>query len=578
MPNPFDSSARDAAGESRGLSAFGPLPHWAAGLLFALAVLPVGYVLWRTSEARLDVAYWDEFDTVLAFLLRLKEGISPGAFLNELFSVNNEHRMATSRLLFAVYFWLSGTINFTVLDWIGISWIVFACLLLVLATRPGSRRLKFAALLAGLFFQLEHYENFLWSGASIDHFQVVLLATGALVTASRGSTPGLLTGIVCAILATYTLAHGLLVWPAGAAMLWQLRDRRGAALWTAAGGLAVGGYAIGFKVNAAQDFATVSLDGAIGILTYWLSILGSVPALGERTPSLFLGAMLLALVTFLLLGRGARGREPFLMPVTLFAVGAMAMIAVGRAVDSGGEVYSRYYVLSALAWALALFMGYDRLTGKARRRVFFLGLPLLVTFNVAANLHFAPKADAWLECRNRAVTRFKQSGTDGRGNFTLHPNPDHATAILRKAEALGVYRIGPISRTTPFPADAIRSQRLVYHVDELTVNPRSVFVRGWVAIPGRRSERGEIHVILKSERETRVFTTVSITRPDVARVTKQPDWELAGFRFARRRDRLPTGEYQIGLMITDGETAEYAFTSHRVRLVGEGAALLATTE
>jgi hypothetical protein len=209
-------------------------------------------------------------------------------------------------------------------------------------------------------------------------------------------------------------------------------------------------------------------------------------------------------------------------------------------------------------------------------RLMVVVLPALMLFNVSADAAFADETESWLESRNRAVTRFKQYGIDGRGPFTLHPNPEHATALLRRAEELGVYRLGPISHRRPFPPGAVVNPALAYFVDEMTVNPRSLFLRGWVALPGRASERGQIHLILRSGADTHLFTTVSISRPDVAQATNQPGWELSGFRFARRRDRLPTGEYQIGFLLTVGGKSEYTMTAHRVRLIGEGQALLAT--
>ena len=75
-----------------------------------------------------------------------------------------------------------------------------------------------------------------------------------------------------------------------------------------------------------------------------------------------------------------------------------------------------------------------------------------------------------------------------------------------------------------------------------------------------------------------VFETVAITRPDVAEALKKPDCVLAGFGFARRRDRLPTGEFQVGFLYKHGRKSEYIMTDHRVSLIGEGKALLASAE
>jgi hypothetical protein len=133
----------------------------------------------------------------------------------------------------------------------------------------------------------------------------------------------------------------------------------------------------------------------------------------------------------------------------------------------------------------------------------------------------------------------------------------------------------PICLPRSFP-NARPSTRIVYYVDEMTVSSRSAFVGGWVGIPGVRSERGTVHVVLRSETETHIFTTVTASRPDVVAAEKSDHWLLSGFRFARRRDRLPIGEFQLGFLVNGDQGPEYIMTAHRLILVGEGKALLAT--
>jgi hypothetical protein len=91
-------------------------------------------------------------------------------------------------------------------------------------------------------------------------------------------------------------------------------------------------------------------------------------------------------------------------------------------------------------------------------------------------------------------------------------------------------------------------------------------VRGWAVIPGVRSERGHIHLVLRSAIATHVFSTVSTQRPDVAANLGDPQLTRSGYLFARRRDKLPSGDYQIGFLIKRGGTAEYQMTDHRLVL------------
>lgn len=75
-----------------------------------------------------------------------------------------------------------------------------------------------------------------------------------------------------------------------------------------------------------------------------------------------------------------------------------------------------------------------------------------------------------------------------------------------------------------------------------------------------------------------MFTAVTESRPDVASATQQPGWELSGFRFARRRDQLPAGDFEVGFLIEGDDGPEFIMTEHRLQLEGAGKALLATRE
>ena len=550
----------------------------AALLLVLLAFAPVAFIVLRVAHASRDIAYWDEFDTALSLVLQLDAGLGWRDFLGRIFEVSNEHRMVTSRLMFAASYWLTGTVDFAVVSWIGNASLLALCGLLVWTMDSAVRRLRLAVVLAMLLFQLEHYENFLWSGSSIDHLQVVLLVGAAVIGVAAGTRTGLLLGALCAVLATFTLAHGIVIWAIGAVMLAAARRFAHLGIWCAVGACAAAGFLAGFQLNTSQRFTELSLEGVLAVAHYWLTTLGCVPALGQTALAPWLGvALLLALVAVGI--RGAARREAVAFPLASYAIVALALISIGRAAESGGVVHSRYYVLGALAWALVIFMWLEQLSPPQRPLVLLWGcLPVLVAFNLAANRKFADKADTWLECRDRAAVGFKQHGVDGRGPFTLHPAPHHSTRLLHEAEQRGVYRMGPVCDEVKFPAHAKPSARITYFVEEVAVDGRAAAIAGWAAIPGLPSERGKLHVVLRSATGTHAFTTVTVTRPDVAAALKAPECTLSGFRFAQLRDALPTGEFQIGFLIEHDGGPEYIMTAHRVSLVGPGKALLATAD
>jgi hypothetical protein len=559
-------------------------PRWRAALrrrvlwlvIGAAAALPLGQTLLHAFSTSRNVAYWDEIDSVLPLLLQLKSGLSLEQFFGQLFAVTNEHRTVTSRLIYAISYWLTGTVDFAWIGAVGNAFIVAGCGLLVALQRGVTRRLQLAVILAFMVFHLGHYESFLWSGSSIDHFQVVALAIASFAALGSRTPFGVGIACVCGFLATFTLAHGLVVWPVGGAVL--ARDRRWRELvpWVATAAFAALIFFSGFQWNAGHRIATSGLATIPLVAGYWLKVLGAPLAFGHAVIAMTLGAVLV-LATALQTVLGNWTRQRTLLSVRWFLIGAALLIASGRAEFSHGEVYSRYLIVGSIAWSLLLFDGMNRWRRRGHRLVAMAGaVVLLAVYNHAQNVRYAGDAATFVEHRDRAALRYRQFGEDGKAPLTLHPDPRHATRLLAAAEQHRVYRMPPLCEQRQF-AGAKVSDRLNYYVDECTLNSRAAYIAGWVTLKDEPLERGDIHVILRSAETSAVFTAVPVRRADVVKAYGNEDWEWSGFRFAILRDRLPPGDYQIGFLVA-GEDPVFVMSQHRLNLMGEGAVLFSKSE
>jgi hypothetical protein len=554
------------------------VPGWLSITLFAmLALVPITFIAMGVIEASRDLVYWDEFDTVLDLLLALDSGIDARGFFERIFAINNEHRMMTSRLLFVASWWLTGTVDFRVIGAIGNLFLVALCLTLVISVHTTERRIRLAVILAFLMFQFGHFENLLWSGASIDHFQVVALAVGSIVLIARGTIAALIGAAVLSLLATFTLAHGLVMWPVGALMLWRARRRGAFWSWAALAGAAGLLYFQGFEVNSGHPLASTDAAGAYHVLIYWLSLLGAPLALGHASVAPFSGLALVAATGWLLL-KGKWHHEPVMFHVVLFCGGALALIAIGRSEVAGGQLQSRYMVLSGLAWTAMIFTAIEYASHPLRPlRLLAACVPLLAAFNVASNVHFLPAVESFIEGRDSAALRFKQHGRLGHSPFRLYPVPERANQLLTAAAKRGLYWVPRMCVRTTIE-DAKPSDRIKYFIDEMTADTPATFISGWAAIPEEKSRRGEIYLVLRSPTTDIIYTTVSNSRPDVAAAHSNPDWRLCGFKFAVTRWRLPAEELRLGILIKQGDEAEYIMTEHRLRPYGRGEALLANSQ
>jgi hypothetical protein len=530
-----------------------------------LAACPVAFIAWNAVIHSRDVVFWDEFDTALDLILQLDAGAGWRETLGRFLAVNSEHRMVTSRVLFALSYWFTGTLNFHVFGALGNLFIVAACAILVVAARTPERRVRLGLVLAFLVFQLEHFENFLWSGASIDHFQVPLLAVAALAATLRGSARALVFAGACALAATFTLAHGTLVWPVCGALLLAQRRGRHAAGWCTAAALAALAFLDGYTISPEHRLGSPG-TALLDLGRYWLALLGGPLTLGDAGFAPVPGvALLLALAV--VLRHGGLRREPLLVGTALFAIASLALVAVGRlGVAPTTDINSRYLILGVFAWAtlLAALLELAATPQRPWRWLLWL-LPALVGFNLAANVRFAPLATGFVEARDRAYTMFKTYGADGRGLVRLHPREGRADTLLRAAAERGIYQLPRVSRFVALRRTA-PSSRLIAHVDQFMATSRSIMVSGWGMIPGLASRRGQVHVVLRSPRTFLVLSTVTLQRPDVAQAYHEPRWRLSGFRAVISPDRLPAEDFEIGVLVKDGDRAEFIMTSNRLLL------------
>jgi hypothetical protein len=522
-----------------------------AAALISAALLPVWQVVEKTADARRNIVYWDEFDTALSLVLRLESGLAPADFWREMLAENNGHRLVMSRLVYTAIHAVAGRINFAA-----------AVLLAVFSTGGGARRLLLALLLSAAVFNLSHYENFLWSGSSIDHFSVVFLATASLAALAANRRAWMAVAVVLGLMATLTLAQGLAVWPAGALLLHHTRRHRRLRVWTAAGAVATILFVAGLGSRQSELAALATPRGLGSAVHYWLTLVGAPPVLGGRAAAPYAGIGLLAALAVT-----RRRAEPLLWHFAAFTVIGTAIIAAGRSAQTEGVVHSRYLLLGAFAWAIAVFHLLAPRGGNApvARRI-ALVLPCLAAFHLAANREFADEVDSWLTCRDLATVAYIQHGADGRGPFSLHPRADHSTRLLQAAARAGIYAMEEICLEKPFPRGASESGSLVYHLDEVAVTSRSASVRGWIGIPGRRFARGAIHVVLESGETRRMFNAISVPRADVPAATGRPEWDQAGFHFAREIADLPAGDFSVGLLVEDEGRREFVRTGTTLRL------------
>jgi len=544
---------------------------WQAWLYALLALLPLGFVAHEVGLWVRNIPRWDEFDTVLDLLVALDSGAGAREMFQRLVSVQNEHRMVASRLLFAVSYWLFDGINFAALAAVGNLFLVAAMVPLLHAAQGMAARLRLAAIFGLIVFQLQHHENLFWGGASIDHFFVVLAAIAAVASLTRIGPWAVGLGCVWAFLATFSLAQGIVVWPVGLALLCLERRWHAAIGWAVAAAMAHALFLADFQVNPAHRLPAAGDLFEVG--KYWLTLVGSSPALDDVKIAPWLGGIFVV-ATLFCLRRGCAAHERVGVAAIAWCLGAMGLIAWGRALISPewAPLTSRYMILSSIVWAVLMGLVVERAVARFPRIAWWLPLTFigLAAFNIAADFRHLGAGRVWARASESAARSYHRHGTFARATTSPYPDPERADALIAETERRGLYHLPPMEELTlPQPwqltlEEPTEIADAVYFIEEASVTQGEAHVRGWAFRPDHTLRRGDLAVVFRSTDELFAFEPTPRLRPDVAEAHEQWDAAYAGFELRLPASKLPPGRFAIGICFAPRSDPEYMMTENTI--------------
>lgn len=468
----------------------------------------------------------DDYDAILASMDAMARSTSPREWLGHVFALQNEHRLAGTRLIPQVLVWVTGGIDFRLLMLLGTLFVLGAFAFMWAEFRDSVNG-PVAAAAAFLLLQWSYNEAFLMGSASTAHLGVVFFSFGALYFALR---PGWRSAAWCAaggVFAAFSQANGLFVLPLAGIACLALRRPRRAALFLALAAVLSVAYFTGYAGNPNHPSVLEALGEPLMTFQLFLIIVGGVvPSL--ELSQLYGTAILAALGWVAWKGLWRQHPTVFLwIAFVLVSAGAVAVARVGFGLFHG----SRYAVNAALLLAILAFA------------IFALTKPwpreLEVGFVAAAAVAWTAITLVALDdmrerrFRGRLLVETARDGAAlGLPRFVgVHHPKEHAPRILERTVEHGWYR--PPRYAIEAPA-VVRSDTLPASapamgvMDEAVVDGRSVTLRGWThlaaTVPGRKFTLYPGSGI-GSARTDRLYV-----RYDVADVLQRPDLMLSGFR------------------------------------------------
>jgi len=314
------------------------------------AVVCLDYVM----RFGVNCPYWDEFQLV-PLIDRLANG---QLTLADVFAQHNEHRVVFPTLL------MLGLARLTAFQQVPemlTSWALLLATCAMLLTQHVRCHGRSLGALASfipvpfLIFTLRQEENLLWGWqVTMALFLAAAVATFAAVSAARFAV-----AIACAVVATYSFAAGLAVWPIGGLVLllrWRWmgdpRVRVPAFAWCIAGTIAVAIYFVGYVRPGYIPSPAFPILHPWQGAHYIAVVLGTPLSRSTSGVALAGGVVIAACVACAwLVARGLvdRGKALIAVPLVVLALGNAVLLALGRGAFGPVQASSsRYVAISVL--------------------------------------------------------------------------------------------------------------------------------------------------------------------------------------------------------------------------------------
>ncbi|GAB3885359.1 hypothetical protein [Spirosoma agri] len=532
-------------------------------LTIALLLLPIAGFFIYFFVLRYNIPWFDDFENIPYFLDRFLNAPSAGEAFAALVRPNNEHRVVYARLIVLGQYFLTGGLNFANLMLWGNAGLVLMFFLLFRALRQQERLSEKA--LVGLLpvplllFTAQSYIMTFTAIFSLQYLAIITLVMLTLFVLATDRPLYLAIALGLGLLSTFSMGNGLLLWPAGAVMLFSQRRWLGLGVWIGFGAISAYLYFLGYPVQQGNDegFAYViqhPLQTIAGFLIFAGSVFDVFPSLPEKfrfyLPFLAGLILMIGLVYWLFttLFRSKKNSsffEVFILGCLLFLLANIALIAFFRLRFYFGMALHIPYRIYALAlWSVTSVLLFSRLSESMRVRVWPAVWFLFLGLNLFSYVTYLPHAvERRKQMQGLAYNQLhSEIGLGGSRNTELARYISNLTAMMRTRNwyHLPDPAITPDERLLTAPVSTTAS------TIPLRIEQRS----DYVIVDGNEAnyEVGlstGIYLVMKSDRYTYLLFAPK-NRP-----VTYAFWRVTpGFSAALPIDMMQPGRYRIGLFRT----------------------------
>lgn len=327
---------------------------------FALTALPLGVLIALVYYYAVDIPFGDEWGCIFPLIDKFHSGILT---FSDIFAQHNEHRIILAKIIMLYNAVLTGwniyiELAVNILFALGTSIIIF-CMIKEIQNINDTKKMLIYFTSACLIFSFSQEDNWL-AGFQMQILMCVFFAVLSAFMILRN----MIISLIFAVLASFSFANGMLIWPAGFIVLclnaYLLGERNLSKIffWLIAGIITICLYFYDFRQMHTSDILFHKIPFMIThphiFILLFIEFIGSAVS-GSRI-SIAIGAGILGIIIQLyvfavILKHKLWNRNIlFWFMIDLFVIFTAGITAMGRSESIVSTMASRYISISMLFW------------------------------------------------------------------------------------------------------------------------------------------------------------------------------------------------------------------------------------
>jgi hypothetical protein len=270
--------------------------YWGLGIVFPGIYFGIIY------QNTVNIPRWDDFSIFLQFLCDYIESLSYTEKFRLVFEQHNEHRIAVTRVVGLLCYWLTGKINFVALIIVGNLFLLGIGAILLKSLKQKKNAGIFALIVVLLLFNGQNFETSTWAIALFANVGTLFLLMLSIYLVLQPSKPYFIIGLILSVITIYSNGHGICLLPA-VLLSFCLQKRMKNLMWFAiVTGIAIICYFFNWEFhNSENEYASRHIPDIITSFFYFLG--GSLWLPSAKFIAFFSGLFIFSTYILSLIGK-----------------------------------------------------------------------------------------------------------------------------------------------------------------------------------------------------------------------------------------------------------------------------------